>query len=116
MYLSVFLSRCTYPTVLQERIDREVRGVAAETEPAAAAAGANGVSDVAGSGEEPAEGDGDKVEQVTDGDGLDSALSLNPEYKNDKKKRTATNNPPCSTFSLLADEASAGTHVQAAPR
>ncbi|XP_075882848.1 GRIP1-associated protein 1 isoform X8 [Nelusetta ayraudi] len=49
--------------VLQERIDREVRGVAAETEPAAAAAGANGVSDVAGSAEEPAEGDGDKVEQ-----------------------------------------------------
>ncbi|XP_075882843.1 GRIP1-associated protein 1 isoform X3 [Nelusetta ayraudi] len=50
--------------VLQERIDREVRGVAAETEPAAAAAGANGVSDVAGSAEEPAEGDGDKVEQT----------------------------------------------------
>lgn len=48
--------------VLQERIDREVRGVAAGTEPAAAAAGANGVSDVAGSGEEPAEGD--KVEQT----------------------------------------------------
>lgn len=50
--------------VLQERIDREVRGVAAGTEPAAAAAGANGVSDVAGSGEEPAEGEGDKVEQT----------------------------------------------------
>lgn len=48
--------------VLQERIDREVRGVAAGTEPAAAAAGANGVSDVAGSGEEP--GEGDKVEQT----------------------------------------------------
>lgn len=72
-----------------------MRGVAAETEPAAVAAGANGVSDVAGSGEEPqAEGDGGKVEQVTDGDGLDSTLSLNPEYKNDKKNQTATNNPP----------------------
>lgn len=65
-----FLSRCTSPTVLQERIDREVRGVAAETEAtAAAAAGANGVSsDATGSGEEPAEGDSDKVEQVSDDD------------------------------------------------
>lgn len=43
-----------------------MRGVAAETELAAAAAGANGVSDVTGSGEEPAEGDGDRVEQVID--------------------------------------------------
>lgn len=69
--MSVFwvfaLPRCTFPTVLQEHIDREVRGVAAETE-STAAAGANGVSDAPGSGEEPAEGDGDEVGQVTGSD------------------------------------------------
>lgn len=60
------MPHCTSPTVLQERIDKEMRGVTAETESAAVVAGANGVSDVTGSGEESSEGDSDKVEQVID--------------------------------------------------
>lgn len=60
------MPHCTSPTVLQERIDKEMRGVTAETESAAVVAGANGVSDVTGSGEESSEGDSDKAEQVID--------------------------------------------------
>lgn len=67
IFMGYFLSHCTSPTVLQERVDKELRGVSAETESAAAAAtGANGVSDVTGSGEEAAGGDSDKVEPVID--------------------------------------------------
>lgn len=58
------MSHCTSSTVLQERIDKEVRGITAETE--SAASGANGVSDVTGSGEESAEGDSDRAQQVID--------------------------------------------------
>lgn len=49
------------PTALQERCDKENQGAAAETE---GAAGANGVSDVTGRGEEPEEGANEKGEQV----------------------------------------------------
>lgn len=57
-----FLSGCTSPTVLQERLDREAHGV----EAAASSSGANGVSDVTGSEEEAAEGAANKLEQVID--------------------------------------------------
>lgn len=66
LYLNIFPPTAPSLTALQERIDKEVRGVTTETEAAAAATGANGVSDVTGSGEESSEGDGDNVEQVID--------------------------------------------------
>lgn len=58
------MTHWTSPTVLQERVDKDVRAFPAETE--SAATGTNGVSDVTGSGEESAEGESDKVKQVID--------------------------------------------------
>ena len=58
-----FWSHCGSAAALQERFDREQQSAATETD---GSAGANGVSDVTGRGEEPAaEGASDRLEQVT---------------------------------------------------